>query len=254
MATDLTLEILTNKEKFPDTAEITLADGSKITVKDFRDKLQPRAEFTRASETWAAKERELKTGLDAANQNLAQALKDKEAAIAAGKEPPKPAPTGAITAEELLADPILGPLYKDLKEAREQLKTHEARLAQHEQTWTRTNFMKTIAELKGRDKELNVDEFLGYSQKHPVIDVENQVVDLEATHRNYAHDRLVAAARKEGEAAGIEKGKATQVPTVPFGRRRAPVKPQGLPESLDQLKDDDVLNDPEIQEAMRATE
>ena len=251
---DLTLEILTNKEKYPDTAEITLADGQKLTVKQFRDALQPRAEFTRASEVWSKKQKELEGAVDGLQKQLAQALEEKKAA------PPDtrvPADAGRITEEELLADPILGPLYTRLTSATKTLEAHETRLKTHEDTWLKAGFesqLRTIAarhtlrfNKDGKGKAFDQKAFLDYA-------IQRGVSDLEVAYEAFSRPDEIALTEQEAEARGIEKGKTqARVPVVPFGRRRAPVRPEGLPATLQELDDDKVLADPEMQQAMQGT-
>lgn len=249
---DLTLEIIRNKEKYPDDAKITLASGETVTVKEFRDALQPRAEFTQASQAWSKKERELQSAVDAANQQLASALEDKKARDAnAGKPPVDP---GAITREQLEADPVLGPLYRELKESTARVEAHEARLKSHEDQWLRDRYTGQIAFIaqrhnsKFKDKPFDQKAFLDYV-------LETNTPNLEVAYKSWVADDMVAMESKAAEERGVEKGKAAaKVTTVPFGRRRTPPKPQGLPESLQDLKDDDVLNDPEMQAAMQPAE
>jgi len=244
-------ELLTDRTKYPDEAEITLANGDTISVKEWRDRAMPKSDFTKASEGWSKREKEYQQNLDAANQNLARAM-EAQAAAEARRNPEKAErlASGTISDEELLADPILGPFKRREMEMAARVEAAEKRLGDHEKTFMRTRFNATIADLKRSDPDLNVEEFLAYSQKRPVIDVDSQIVDLESTYYNYAHKRLVEAARKAGEEEGVKKGQATRVPPIPNGRRRAPVRPEGLPASLQELSDDVVMADPEIQDAM----
>src|SRR5947209_13052752 len=159
---DLTLEILTNREKYPDTAEITLADGQKITVKQFRDTLQPRAEFTRASEGWAREKKSLEdaqTGLQqqlsALNAQFQKALEDKKALE--GRQPVKAGGDGEITEDELARDPILGPIMRAVKattaamdDVKKTMKEQGDRIAQHETTWVTRDYQNQLAGLGSR--------------------------------------------------------------------------------------------------------
>jgi hypothetical protein len=249
---DLTLEILRNKDKYPDATTITLASGETITAKELRDALQPRAEFTRASEAWSRKERELQGAVDSVTQQLAAALEDKRTRDAAAGKPP--ADGNAVTREQLEADPVLGPMFKELREAKERVDAHETRLKAHEDQWIRDRYTGQLGSIAARhnakfkDKPFDQKAFLDFA-------VESNTPNLDVAYKAWIADDLVALERKDAEEKGVERGKAAaRVPTVPFGRRRTPARPQGLPESLQDLKDEDVLNDPEMQEAMRPAE
>src|SRR3989442_8042833 len=181
---DLTIDILTNKEKYPDAMEITLADGQKITVKQYRDALQPRAEFTRASEAWSKEKKDLEGAVQGLQGQLAQAL---EEAKKRG-EPVKPAPgsDGKLTEDDLLADPILGPIVTRLKGATERLEAHETRLKQHEDTWLQTKYLGEITQIEkahntafnadGKGKAFDRKGFLDYV-------LERRITDLDSAYR-----------------------------------------------------------------------
>src|SRR4029077_15464422 len=110
-----TSEVLNDREKYPDTAEVTLVDGRKISVKEFRDQLQPRSDYTRAVE---AHKRE-KTQAEGAVTGLQQQRQELERQLAAALEDkkrvtPPAAPDGGPSEEELLADPVLGKIVRKL--------------------------------------------------------------------------------------------------------------------------------------------
>lgn len=258
-------ELLTDRTKYPDDMEIALADGNTISVKEWRDGAMPKADFTKATEGWSRKEQEYRGSLDAANENLRRAVEERqqfEARINAQPTPTVPARPGEFTEEELMADPVVGRAYRKVKEAEDRLKAHEdrlkvteERLTGHEKTFMRTQFTKTIADLKSRDPDLNENEFLSYTQKFPVVDTETGTVDLGRTYREYRHDHLLTAAEKAAEERGVEKGReAARVPKVPFGGRRGSTRPEGLPAHLGELDMEKVAADPDIQRALQGEE
>ena len=252
---DLTLSILTDRTKYPDEMEITLTGGEKVTVKEFRDSLQPRAEFTKEIEKRAAREKELQGAVDGLNQQLMQALAAKEAA----GEPVKTVATGGYSEEEIEADPVLGPMAKRLKSAAERLEAHEARLGMHEQTWLKDRITGQIANLAARhnarfkEKPFDQDGFLKSVQERPLWTTQGgaQELDLESSYNNWVRNDEMARITSEAEARGVEKGKqAARVPAVPFGRRRAPARPEGLPASFQEVTEDMIAADPDVIEAM----
>lgn len=248
---DLTLEILRNREKYADDQEITLTGGETVTVKQLRDALQPREEFTRASQEWAAERKrgetergQLQEAVEGLNRQLAETLRNPP------KETPRP---GAITEEDLAADPVLGPIVRDLKAARAELVEHTKRLKDQEDGRMRDRYLGKIETLRGRAKADGIESF----DPKAFLDfaIQRQSTDLDLAYDGYTRADAIALARKDAEAAGIEKGKAAaKLPTVPFGRRRPPARPEGLPGSLQELTDEQVLNDPVIQAALASGE
>lgn len=258
---DLTVKILTDRNTYPDDMEITMADGQKITVKDFRDSTLPKGDFTRATEKWATRERELQAALDGTSQQLAAAMEAK-AAVA---PPASPAATGQYTEADLRADPAFRLMFERHDAAAESLKAHEARLVSHENAFLRDRFNNQLESFStrhnarfnsdGRGKAFDQKEFLDYVQKKPLWTNTNgnPELDLETSYSNWTRTDEIAQIISEAEARGVERGKAAaRVPAVPFGRRRTPTKAAGLPETFQAVKTDDIENDPEIQAAMQA--
>jgi hypothetical protein len=248
---DLTYDILTNREKFPDDRKIVLGDGEEITVKEFRDAVLPKADFTRASQTWAEKERQLTQAQEGLQSQLATALAAREAA---GRAPQPTGQTGEYTEEDLLRDPILGPIMKGLKATQESLKAHEERIKLHEDTWLKNQYTSQLNSIESRwNAKYNSDGKKPFDKKAFLDRVlETGTTNLDLAYDAYSAPHEIERVTREAEARGIEKGKQqAKVPVVPFGNRRGPVKPKDLPESLDQVSDDMVLEDEEMQQALR---
>jgi len=256
---DLTVEILTDREKWPDDRKLVLADGVETTVGAFRAAAMPKADFTKYAEGARRKEQQLTEQLTAAQQNLVVALQAREAEEAAkGKAAAPTTPTGEMTEQEYMADPVLGPMFRKIQKAAEALEAAQAenrqlreRVEGHEKIWTRSQFTAQIAEIQKADPELDVKDFLEFVQRQPTINTETQQVDLHGTYRGYSADRRIKAAEKAAEERGIEKGrKEASTPTIPFARRFTPVKPDGLPSTFQEVTEEQALADPDIQAAM----
>jgi hypothetical protein len=261
---DLTYEILSNREDYPDDQQIQLQNGRVITVKELRDSLQPRAEFTRASEAWSRREREYQQALEGANQQLQAALAQREAAVAAGQQPAVVAPSGSVTEEDLMRDPYMGAHFRRIFEAQkmaeQKLEALESRSKLHEDTWMRNHFQGQLARLSsthnqtfnpdGKGKGFDQGDFLEWVQKNPIS--RNGQVDLDLCYEQYTREDQRTHLQKEAEKRGYEKGlREGRVPMVPFGRRRQAPRDPGLPETFQELTDEKIEADPEIQAAMR---
>lgn len=247
---DLTLEILQNREKYPDDRVITLGDGEQVTVKQFRDALQPRSEFTRASEGWKRRESELQQAYDGAQAQNAQLL---EALNKRGPDVTEKVRTGEISEADLLADPVLGPLVKKQQDGLARIEAAEARLKQHEDYVMTQEYTGKLAAVSQRyNTRYNADgKGEGFDQKG-FLDfmLKTRTPDVDVAYRAYTADREADIRAQEAEARGLERGKATVVPHVPFGRRSRPVKPEGIPESFQDVTEEMLAADPDIQAAM----
>lgn len=250
---DLTLEIIRNKEKYPDDRKIVLGDGEEITCRELREQLQPRSEWTQEHEKWQRRERELqgdverhREAVDGLNQQLAAAMQQ--------APPAARTPSGGISEEDLLADAVLGPLFKEQKRSQERLEAHEQRLAAHEkyvlereyrgQLGTLASRHNTRFNADGKGTAFNQAKFLDFC-------LQRQISDLDVAYDAWSRPEELAQTTREAEARGEERGKAiARVPAIPFGRRRAPTKPEGLPASFQDVTDEMIADDPEIREAM----
>ena len=257
---DLTYEILTDRTKYPDDMEITLAGDQKVTVREFRDRLMPKSDFTRQSETWAKKERDLQAALEGTQAQLRDAMKPKD-------EPaPQPAPrsAGEYSYADLEKDPVLGLLTRKLREQEDELKLHRETFIKDRNAQLQERFTNILGTIKrqhnerynGDGKGSNFDEgaFLDWVQRNPIM--RNGIVDLDLSYREYNRGNELEWERTRAREEGREKGRSeVKVPSIPTGKRRSPVKPKDLPEDFqsitDQMLDEMAQNDPEISAALR---
>jgi len=255
---DLTYEILTDRTKFPDDRKITLGDGEEVTVKEFRDALMPKADFTKQSETWAKKERDLTANVEGLHTQLAQAIQAQEAAAAAlnGRAAPV-TPEGGYTEDQILNDPLLGPMMKRLQSAEKAQADHAERIKMHEETWLKNQYMNQLADIEGRwNGRFNADGKGTPFDKKAFLD---RVIETQTTNLNFAYEAFSGPAEsalreRAAEARGIEKGRqAARVPVVPIGRRSSRPAIDGIKDgdTLANLTDDTVLADDEMQSALR---
>ena len=246
---DLTLEILQNREKYPDDREIVLGDGETVTVKQFRDALQPRAEFTRASEGWKTRERELQGAVEGLSQQLRDAMTQQQVVA-----PAQPRPTGGISDEDLEADPVLGPIVKRLRVASERLESHEERLKGHESYVLEREYRGKLGDLAGKyNSRFNADGTGKAFDQKQFLDfcLQRKIADLDTAYDAWSRPDEISRVTAEAEARGEERGKQhARVPQVPFGRRRAAGKPDGLPTDFQSVTEEMIADDPEIREAM----
>lgn len=227
---DLTYDILTNREQYPDDAEITLQNGQKVTVKAFRDAVMPKADMTKLSEKWAGEKRQL----EAAAQGLQQQLAD----AARARETKTGTPAGTLSEDDYLNDPVLGPITRRLKAAEERVQFHETAYLRH-------TYEAQLAGFAKADKNFKKDEFLDFA-------IKRGIADLQIAHDLYTRPSALEDARQAGYADGVKKGKEeASVPRLPTGSRRAPKPAPDAPGFLDL---DAAERDPEILQALSGGE
>jgi len=243
-------ELLTNREAYPDDREVVIGE-QKVTLKELRDRLIPKGEFTRATQRAAELERlarQRDEELRQAQLSLAQVLQARENA---GQQTPT-TPSGEVDWQVLQNDPLLRPLVQRLEAAQrvaeaaaKRLEQAEARLAQHEQTYIADRYLQTLERLAQDHPNLDRQQVLA---KAAEIGQQWQQYgpDLRHVVTLLTHEDAVKQAREQGYHEGLSKGKEeARLPYLP-GTTRAPVAPQPSPfQSLDELEDA-AARDPDI--------
>src|SRR2546425_11457803 len=102
--------------------------------------------------------------------------------------------------EELLSDPLLGPLVKKLATAEERVKAHEARLTAHEDTWLRGQYAAQLTTLgkrwndrfnaDGKGKPFDQKSFLDFV-------LQRRTPDLELAYDSFSFEDERALAVRE---------------------------------------------------------
>jgi hypothetical protein len=148
--------------------------------------------------------------------------------------------------DEFRDDPVLGPLVHDLEAANARVNAHETRLKAHEDQWLRDRYTGQLGGIAARhnarfkDKPFDQKSFLDFA-------VGTGSTNLDVAYRAWVAEDLVALECKEAEERGIRRGERE----ARRSRFQPPRRPAGLPESLQDLKDEDVLADPEIAQHLR---
>lgn len=263
---DLTLEILNNKEKYPDDRAIVLGDGETITCGELRDKLQPRSAFTQASQKWAERERELQAAHDGLSQQLAALQQQLQAYQQQAAPPSSPTPGSVEERRSVLRqDPYFSVLMEEIDALKQEREAARQRLDMHERYVKTREYEARLGALESRwNSRFNKDGkrpwdkrgFLEFVQKNPILSyngiTQTQDVDLETTYDKWAWNEEIGQREREAEERGFARGKQqATVPPMPFGRRRGtPQKSKDLPETFGAVTDEMLLQDPEIIEAM----
>jgi hypothetical protein len=234
-------DIYLDKTTYPDTMELDLGNGVKMPLKQWREELQTREDFTKYAQQSSAEKKQLEATLAQAQQALAQAL-------ASQGQPARHAtgPVGKL--DQYADDPILAPFVEALRDA----KTEIARLNQtaqtHEQQYWFGQHLAAIKDIQSRDKDYTdpakVQDLAKFAAQHGIT-------NLELAYKLQTRDRDLDAAKKDAQAKGFEEGqKAARVPTIPSGGRpRAKTAPE-IPATFGRQSEQAAVSDPEIVSAL----
>lgn len=235
-------DIYLDKTTYPDTMELDLGNGVKMPLKQWREELQTREDFTKYAQQSSAEKKQLEATLAQAQQALAQAL-------ASQGQPVKHAtgPLGKL--EQYADDPILAPFVSALQEARSELQFLKQTAQTHEQQYWFGQHLAAIKDIQSRDKD--------YTDPAKVQDLakfsaQNGITNLDLAHKLQTRDRDLETARKEAQAKGFEEGqKAARIPTIPTGGpRRGKTAPE-IPQRFGRDSEQAAVHDPEIVSALQ---
>lgn len=193
-------EVLTDAQKYPDTLEIPIAEGFKITLKDLRESQA----LARAAEAAAKKSQET---ADAEALRAANALAEvqRQQAAAARQEPVKAA-DGAITWEQITSDPLLGVLAKRIDAMNaygQKLEAIEKSLNAASARYLRRELESDFSAIPDRFDDVDMRQVIRHA-------VDNRLLDADGLPRvRAAYDDLTRERQiKRREDQAFERGKA----------------------------------------------
>ena len=223
--------VLNNRKDYPDDMKVSMG-GQEVTLKELRDTLIPKGEFTKVTQQAAQEKSALEGQLRDATQQLAIALQRSGQA---------PAQTQDRLAD-LAQDPTFGPLVQEVYQARRVLGEIANRQQQYELNQWTNQHLAALKEITTKDKDLNAQALVEFARTRGLT-------NLHDAYALQTRERDIDSARKEAEAKGYEKGKKeASIPVIPTGRRTAPPG-QSLPETLDAAAEA-AKSDPDVLAAM----
>lgn len=237
-------EIYSDKATYPDTMEIDLGNGIKTSLKEWRNEMGPKSDFTQHTQQLAAQQRQTEAQLAQAQAQLANAL------AMTGQNPnAATGPRGKL--DEYARDPLFAPLVEQINELRGELTQAKQVLGQHENQYWIGQHMKTISEIQARDPEYKDPARI---QELTTRAMQLQNPNLDHVHQIMTRDRDLQKARQDGEAKGRELGKAeASIPRIPTGMRSVPKPEANVPGVFSRDSETAAMADPEIAKAMMDT-
>lgn len=203
-------EVIADSSKFPDDTEVTLADGTKLPLKQIRAAAMKDADYRKKTAEVARERKQVEED----RQRLVEQQYDAEqklTSLAAQILKRQDAPTRDEVDEYLETDPVAKKLQAKLDAATQKLtmleevaRKHDAALGQYAQTYVRDQHLRALAELQSKDKDLDAEDFLQYAR-------DNRYPNLYNAYKAYSYDRKresqLKDAREEGIKEGLEKAK-----------------------------------------------
>jgi hypothetical protein len=226
------MEILSDRTKYPDDMVLE-HNGEKYSVKELRDQMIPKADFTRVTQEHGQRQTQLEQQLQQAQAQLAQAIRQSGQPVASNAADPFAA---------YREDPAFGPFVKVIDSLHQQVTQLEQRTKQHEQTWWTQQHLSVIQKIQEKDKALDVPKLLAFAQTKGYPNLQD-AYDLMTLQDRIKH------AETEAEKRGYEKAKnEPRPPVIPDGLRVG-VRPEGAPAWNDSTEVE-AMNDPAIHAAL----
>lgn len=244
-------ELLINRDTYPDTTKITLAEGVETTLgdlrkntmleRDYRQKTGKLADERRKFETERSEWESARLEAEAKLTDLARQLVTRNPEASRDEIDDilerDPVARKLMSKIESLETKI-GERDKSLDEARQRIKLAE-------ENYIADQHRRVLAYLKQTDPELDEVELVNFARA-------NYIPRLDWAHRLMTEDRrtktALDTARKEAHEEGYKKAKADLLqPTIPS--RKTTVPAPDAPKTLDEAAEA-ALRDPEILQAM----
>lgn len=243
-------DIVANREQYPDETQITLPDGTPVTLGDIRAGYMKDADYRRKTSELAQQRRELEQFAALRAQELQaaeQRLVELAAQVVAGQRQPEAdaaAPSEEMEEEE--TDPRIKRLRDELGTIKQVLDPlaqavigMDQRMRQSALAYLAQQHRQVLQRLKQEDPDLNEQELIAFARQR-------MIPRLDDAYRLYRFDKLVERRAAEAKELGLKEGyqKAkTESPLLPLRRGMTPPaeKPKSLEEAFQQ-----AARDPEV--------
>lgn len=234
-------EIYSDKATYPDTMEIDLGNGVKTSLKEWRNELGPKAEFTQHTQQLAQEKRQTEAQLAQAQAQLANAL-------AMNGQNPNAARGPVSKLQAYADDPLFAPLVEQINELKGELTQAKQVLGQHENQYWIGQHMKAISEIQSRDPEFKDPARINELTTRAM---QLQNPNLDHVHQIMTRDRDIQKAREAAQKEGYERGRQeASIPRIPTGMRTVPKPEANVPGQFGRESEVAAMNDPEIAKAM----
>jgi len=234
-------EIYSDKATYPDTMEIDLGNGVKTSLKEWRNELGPKAEFTQHTQQLAESKRQTEAQLAQAQQQLANAL-------AMTGQNPNHATGSRGKLDEYARDPLFAPLVETINELKSELSQAKQVLGQHENQYWIGQHMKAISDIQARDPEFKDPARINELTTRAM---QLQNPNLDHVHQIMTRDRDIQRASEKASREAYERGKAeANLPRIPTGMRSIPKPEANVPGTFGRDSEAAAMSDPELAKAM----
>lgn len=216
-----------DRTKYPDEMTVELG-GEKMSLKDWRDSLGLKSEFTKHTQAQSAKQQQQEQLLQQMQLREQQYQTQLAQAMQRRGMDPSAAQTDDLAAYR--TDPAFGPLVKLIEAQQGTIGQLAQRMQMDEIAMNSWRYQTHLDKLKERDPEINPQEIAQYTQE-----LYQKGPDVEVAYRLKTEERRMKQAVDEAEKRGYEKAKAEPpMPPQPGGRRGVNALAPEIPKDMNQ--------------------
>lgn len=238
-------KLYSDRATYPDEMTVEI-QGEKMSLKDWRDSLGLKSEFTKHTMELSTKQKQMEQVLAQQTQRE-QALQAQLAqAMAARGVDPRNAQDDDLAAYR--SDPAFGPLVKLIEGQQQTIGQLAQRMQMDEISVNSWRYQQQLDRLKEKDPDLNPQELAEFTRQ-----MYSKGPDIDTAYRLHTEERRFKKEVAEAEKRGYEKAKAEPpMPPQPGGRRGGAAIPQELPKDWN-ARAAMALQEfgPELQEALQ---
>lgn len=215
-------KLYSDRTAYPDEMTIEI-QGEKMSLKDWRDGLGLKSEFTKHTQELSGKTRQMEQILQQ-QQQREQALQAQLAqAMAARGVDPRNAQDDDLAAYR--TDPAFGPLVKLIEHQQSTIGQLAQRMQMDEISMNSYRYQQQLDKLKEKDADLDTQQLAEFTRN-----LYSKGPDIDAAYRLHTEDKRFKKATEEAERRGYEKAKAEPpMPPQPGGRRGGSAPAPELP-------------------------
>lgn len=238
-------KLYSDRAAYPDEMTIEI-QGEKMSLKDWRDGLGLKSEFTKHTQELSGKTRQMEQILQQQQQREQMLQAQLAQAMAARGVDPRNAQEDDLAAYR--SDPAFGPLVKLIENQQGTIGQLAQRMQMDEVSMNTYRYEQQLNRLKEKDPELDTQQLAEFTRN-----LYSKGPDIDAAYRLHTEEKRLKKATDDAERRGYEKAKAEPpMPPQPGGRRGGSAPAPELPKDWNSRAAMALQEfGPELQEALQ---
>lgn len=238
-------KLYSDRTTYPDEMTIEI-QGEKMSLKEWRDSLGLKSEFTKHTQELSSKQKQMEQILQ--QQQLKEQQLQAQLAQAMARQGIDPRTVEDDDLAAYRTDPAFGPLVKRYDAQQRLVEQLAQRLQMNEVSMATSRYQTDLNKLKEQDPDVDVQQIANDTRE-----LWNKGPDVNVAYRLRTEEKRIKKAVEEAEKRGYEKAKSEPpMPPSVGGRRGGGAPPPDLPKDWEARKNMALQEfGPELQEALQ---